>query len=291
MIMAKAVKKKEVETKGKKATPAKKATKAKGTKAAAKEKPIKAKKGKEVELSELKPKKGAGKEKKSKKSPKEDLGMFDIKFSECKQTKNKTDNWSISDLKGADYNPRTITEKGLNNLSESLLEFGDLSGVVFNRYSGNLISGHQRIETIHRGGFETQIKTKPKKDKHGTVAEGTISYKTPNGVISLPYRVVHWADKERELTANIAANAQGGVFDNRKLALMTAELQRNGDFNIGLTGLDIVTIKSLPKLDDPAGGGTSAGSSASGFKEFDSEGMDNELEHECPQCSFRFTSR
>lgn len=38
--------------------------------------------------------------------------------------------------------------KALRALQKSMAEFGDLSGIVFNRRTGNLIGGHQRIKII-----------------------------------------------------------------------------------------------------------------------------------------------
>jgi len=39
----------------------------------------------------------------------------------------------VKSLKPAGYNPRKITDKKLEMLKKSLEEFGDLSGIIFNR--------------------------------------------------------------------------------------------------------------------------------------------------------------
>ena len=54
----------------------------------------------------------------------------------------------ISDLNPADYNPRKITEEELQRLKQALEKLGDLSGIVENNFSGNLIGGHQRIKVL-----------------------------------------------------------------------------------------------------------------------------------------------
>ena len=50
----------------------------------------------------------------------------------------------LSDATDADYNPRSITEEALRGLGNSLRCFGDLSGIVVNARTGNMVCGHQR---------------------------------------------------------------------------------------------------------------------------------------------------
>lgn len=50
----------------------------------------------------------------------------------------------VKNLKANPENPRTITDAKLLQLKRSMERFGDLSGIVFNRRSGNLGGGHQR---------------------------------------------------------------------------------------------------------------------------------------------------
>lgn len=45
----------------------------------------------------------------------------------------------------ANYNPRKITEKARKQLKANLKKIGLLGGIVFNKTTGNLISGHQRL--------------------------------------------------------------------------------------------------------------------------------------------------
>lgn len=178
---------------------------------------------------------------------------------------------SVSDLKKAKYNPRSITAARLSKLQDSINTFGDLSGVVFNVKTKTLISGHQRMSSIDQK--KAKIVQKPHTDKHGTVAVGHIEAPGPKGVIRIPYRAVEW-DINKEKAANIAANAHGGTFDKEKLRMVLADLE-NKKFDIELTGLDPLTLKSLkpPKGDEPK-------------KEFESYGSDIETEHSCPKCGY-----
>jgi hypothetical protein len=220
----------------------------------------------------------------------------DKKVKRNRATAARAGDWKIGDLKGAEYNPRIITERRLQNMGDSYERFGDLSGIVFNRQSGKLVSGHQRITNFKARGYPTQIKTKPVgQDSHGTIEEGVLAAKSPKGIIRVPFRVVDWDDQKAEIAANIAANAHGGEFDKKKLANLMAELEIFDEgFEVNLIGLDEVTLKSLPKL-DPMPGGTGVSSTTAGasgaptaFDEYDADDMAEELEHTCPKCGYCF---
>ncbi len=152
----------------------------------------------------------------------------------------------IKDLKEASYNPRTITDKRLGKLKKSIRQFGDLSGVVFNKRTGALVSGHQRLKTVR--DEKTRIDTKKYEDKYGTVEIGYIYVAASTGEIAIPLRIVDWSDKKTEMAANLAANAQGGEFDKVKLKAVVAKLE-TGNFDIELTGLETSEIRTLRDLD------------------------------------------
>jgi hypothetical protein len=50
-----------------------------------------------------------------------------------------------SKLKGADYNPRQISDDARRKLKENLERVGLLSPLVWNATTGNIVSGHQRL--------------------------------------------------------------------------------------------------------------------------------------------------
>ena len=154
---------------------------------------------------------------------------------------------TLKDLKPAKYNPRSITADKKKALDKSLYDQnGDLSGVVFNRRSGVLISGHQRTSTMQ--DKNARIVTKPFTDEYGTVEMGYIEVKNEKGTVRVPFRVVDW-DSRQEKLANIAANSIGGEFDNQKLGKLLAELDTSGKFaieNVGFTRAEIerLVVKS-----------------------------------------------
>ena len=124
--------------------------------------------------------------------------------------------------KAADYNPRKISSQQAANLAKSMAEFGDLSGIVENARTGRLVGGHQRVKQLDPS-WAVVVKDRAKKgeylDATGTIARGYVD--TPHGHWS--WRQVDW-DEKKEKTANIAANAQGGEFDQEKLTELVRDL-------------------------------------------------------------------
>jgi hypothetical protein len=118
----------------------------------------------------------------------------------------------IKDLQQNPHNPRTITDKKLKMLAKALEEYGDLSGIVFNRKTKQLVGGHQRSKVLDQDA-EVVIEQKFKKPtRTGTVALGYILI---NGE-RFSYREVSW-DETKEKAANIAANKGAGDWDKAKL--------------------------------------------------------------------------
>lgn len=113
---------------------------------------------------------------------------------------------SVDDLSPCPYNPRTITDKAFGGLEKSLTEFGDLSGIVWNARTGQLVAGHQRLRAL--------------REMHGNRLEfrdGCVV--TPEGEW-FRVRVVNW-EKMKADAAMVAAN-------NENIA---------GDWTDGLTSI------------------------------------------------------
>lgn len=103
---------------------------------------------------------------------------------------------NIQDLKPAPYNPRMMKEKAKKGLRGSLKKFGDISGIVFNRQTGNLVAGHNRLEQLQTE-FGDKLRMEP--------IEGSDDYFIHAGGNRFAVRVVDW-DKTMEMAANISAN-------------------------------------------------------------------------------------
>ncbi len=129
------------------------------------------------------------------------------------------DHLVLANLKAAPWNPRSISPEALAGLTASLGEFGDISGLVWNRRSGNLVAGHQRLKAL--------------REKHGDglkMEGGAVV--TPDGE-RFPVRVVDWP-AAKEKAANVAAN-------NPHLA---------GEFTDGLAAILDEIKAELPDLSD-----------------------------------------
>jgi len=65
------------------------------------------------------------------------------------------------------------------------MEFGDLSGIVFNKQTGNLIGGHQRLKCL-----DPSWKITTNKEGYGFI-------ETSSG--KLVYREVDWSEKKEKM--------------------------------------------------------------------------------------------
>lgn len=104
---------------------------------------------------------------------------------------------NLLDLKAAEYNPRVIKDEAFTGLKISLDQFGGISGIVFNKRTGNLVAGHQRVKALI--------------DQYGNLE--IIKISEDEGKIELltgdvfKVRFVNW-DEKKEKAANIAANSE-----------------------------------------------------------------------------------
>lgn len=143
----------------------------------------------------------------------------------------------ISTLKADPKNPRYIDKKDFEKLKTLLKEFGDLSGIVKNLTTGELVGGHMRINAFRDMGGDAKIQVTQKFEtptRTGTVA---IGYVILDGEM-FTYREVSWP-AEKQSAANIAANRAGGDFDKDLLAQVVYELSQleNSEELLGLTAL------------------------------------------------------
>ena len=158
---------------------------------------------------------------------------------------------TIADLTGAAYNPRKITDGAASGLAKSIESFGDISGVVYNKQTGNLVSGHQRVAQLRKLGAQMVD------DKLVITVQGERR--------EFSVRVVDWTEGQ-EKAANVAANNPhiGGTF-TEGLADILAEVQCDlGDLafedlrldellsDAGVFDAEAGDLPDLPTDDDPA---------------------------------------
>lgn len=145
---------------------------------------------------------------------------------------------NISDLAPAPYNPRDIDPAALEGLQSSLERFGDLSGLTWNKRTGHLVAGHQRLKALQDAhGDQLVIK------RRAVVAPDGQKY---------PIRVVDLPEAE-EMAANLAANnphLQGEFTGDVSLVVDSVKLELPEA--VGLLRLDELAPEVSPH-ESPAG--------------------------------------
>ena len=101
-------------------------------------------------------------------------------------------------LKGAEYNPRVIRKAAKQKLAESLKDHGLVEPLVWNRRTGTLISGHQRLSILD-------------------ALEGTDDYELCVSVVDVDERT------ERILNVQLNNYSMQGEFDYDLLGDLAAE--------------------------------------------------------------------
>ena len=130
----------------------------------------------------------------------------------------KTKLSDYGEFRHQEHNPRQWTKTDIDRLNKSLSDFGDLSGIVHDLNSGQIVSGNFRSEIIgaveHPQDCEIEITHKSEApDAQGTVAIGYIIW---NG-FRYNYRQVRWSREQCE-EACIKANYLGGSTDWDEMA-------------------------------------------------------------------------
>lgn len=149
---------------------------------------------------------------------------------------------NANELRAAPYNPRTATEHDFKALQRSMRKFGDLSCVVYNETTNQLVGGHLRTKGITAiGNAPIEITERLEAPNSvGTIARGFIVLNDEK----FPYRVVRW-DESTEKAANVASNRIQGSFDDDMLANLVAEINQ---YDPDLADFMGFTNKELDKL-------------------------------------------
>lgn len=119
----------------------------------------------------------------------------------------------------ADYNPRKDLKPGdpeYEKLKRSIEQFGYVEPVIWNKTTGRVVGGHQRLKVLLDMGI-TEVEC-----------------------------VVIEMDEEKEKALNVALNKISGDWDKDKLTLLITDLQ-GADFDVSLTGFDPGEIDDLFK--------------------------------------------
>jgi len=123
----------------------------------------------------------------------------------------------ITDINPAPYNPRKDLQPGdieYEKLKKSILEFDMVEPLIWNKRTGNLVGGHQRLKILKELGH----------------TEADVS------VVDL--------DETKEKALNLALNKISGEWDYPKLKDILEQLD-TGDLDMEITGFDLKEIEDL----------------------------------------------
>lgn len=123
----------------------------------------------------------------------------------------------IEKLKAAKYNPRKNLKPGdpeYEKLKKSIEEFDYIEPIVWNRRSGNVVGGHQRLKILKEKGH-TEVDV---------------------SVVDL--------DDDKEMALNLALNKTGGTWDIPMLSEIVESLSQTG-IDMGITGFSDKEIAEL----------------------------------------------
>lgn len=119
-------------------------------------------------------------------------------------------NKKVKDLLPADYNPRKISKKQLEDLESSMDRFGYVEPIIWNERTGHIIGGHQRFKVIQKKmGPEDEIQ-----------------------VVRLDI------DEFQEKALNIALNKISGEWDDAQLKALLDNINSHEPMLLDFTGFD-----------------------------------------------------
>lgn len=120
---------------------------------------------------------------------------------------------SRSEIKNAEYNPRMMDKNAKKRLKEGLKQHGLVSALTWNKRTGNLVGGHQRLEQLDS-------------------LENNRNYALTVCVIDV--------DEKEEAVLNVHLNnpSMQGEWDLDKLAMMTEDFNLSFD-EMGFTEYDV----------------------------------------------------
>ena len=124
---------------------------------------------------------------------------------------------SIDKLKPAKYNPRKNLKPGdpeYEKIKRSIQEFGYIEPIIWNKHTGNVVGGHQRLKILKELGEKN------------------------------PDCVVVDLDEIQEKALNIALNKISGQWDMPMLKDLLQELD-TGAFDMALTGFDMQELEEM----------------------------------------------
>lgn len=133
---------------------------------------------------------------------------------------------NIDELFPADYNPRRDLKKDdpeYQKIKSSIENFGLVENLVWNKRTGKLVGGHQRLKILKELGYN----------------------KVKVAIVDL--------DDDREKILNLALNKVQGAWDIQKLDALIFDLSSKADIDATLSGFSKVEIDAIINTDQNFG--------------------------------------
>lgn len=129
-----------------------------------------------------------------------------------------------SEIKGAEYNPRVISEDAKKRLRKMIAKHGLVQPLVWNRRTGNLVAGHQRLEALDS-------------------LERSQDYALEVAIVDIPER------EERVLNVQLNNPSMQGEWDLDKLTALSDDANISPD-EFGFSDGDIAVLFGDDRLSD-----------------------------------------
>ena len=135
-------------------------------------------------------------------------------MAKSKYQKYDTETINRSEIKNAPYNPRIMDDKAKKRLKQNIAKHGLVAALTWNRRTGNLVGGHQRLEQLDS-------------------LEKNQDYELTVCVVDI--------DEREEAALNVQLNnpSMQGEWDLDKLAMMSEEFDLDLSDDLGFTETDI----------------------------------------------------
>lgn len=140
---------------------------------------------------------------------------------------------AISDLKPSPYNPRRIDPEAMAGLTKSIERFGNVQPIVFNRRSGYVVGGHQRLKVLRA--------KKVKATEVVVVDLGEKEERALNIALNNPHIAGEFTADLQGLLEEIRAD-DAGLFAELRLDELLAEMASEGQ------AVDPDAIPPLPRV-------------------------------------------
>lgn len=121
----------------------------------------------------------------------------------------------IGELKFAEYNPRKISSREMEKLKKSIREFGYIEPIIWNRKTGNVVGGNQRLKALIELGV-----------KEVDIIEVNL-------------------DENKEKALNVALNKISGEWDDLGLFELLEEIHKKNKNLFDITGFNDEDLEEL----------------------------------------------